>query len=69
MPTWRKRLFIIAIIVQLVLAIVFWGTIFGGIFVLTFIQSFGVMLFNKYACSDLAKTFAEEGKHVKGWRD
>ena len=68
MPNWRKRLFIIAVVAQLVLTIIFWGTIVGGIFVLTFIQSFGVLVFSKYASSDLAKTFEETGKHVQGWR-
>ena len=68
MPTWRKWLFVIAVLAQLILAIIFWGTIIGGILILTFIQSFGVLVFNKYASSDLAKTFEETGEHVKGWR-
>ena len=68
MSSWRKTLFILVLVALLVLTIVFWGTIAGGCFVIAFIQSFGVYVFNKYASSDLAETFQEDGEHVKGWR-
>ena len=68
MPTWRKWLFVLSLVALLVLTIVFWGTLAGGCFVIAFFQSFGVFVFNKYASSDLAKTFQEDGDHVKGWR-
>ena len=68
MPTWRKILFAVIIIALIVLSIVFWGTMAGACFLIVLIQSFQVFLFNKYGTSDLAKTFQEDGKHVKGWR-
>ena len=68
MPTWRKILFAVIIIALIILAIVFWGTMAGACFLIALIQSFQVFLFNKYGTSDLAKTFQEDGKHVKGWR-
>ena len=68
MSTWRKRLFVIAVLVQVVLAIIFWGSLLSGILMLTSIQSFNVWLFGRYASNDLAKTFEETGKRVKGWR-
>ena len=68
MPTWRKILFTLIIIALVVLTIVFWGTMAGACFLIVLIQSFQVFLFNKYGTSDLAKTFREDGKHVKGWR-
>jgi small basic protein len=69
MPTWRKWLFVLILVALLVLTIVFWGTMAGACFVIAFIQSFGVYVFNQYASSDLAKTFQEDGEHVKGWRE
>ena len=68
MPTWRKILFALIIVALIVLAIVFWGTMAGACFLIILIQSFQVFLFNKYGTNDLAKTFREDGKHVKGWR-
>ena len=68
MSSWRKKLFWVIILALLVLSIVFWGTLAGGVFVITLIQSFQVRLFSNYASSDLAKTFEKEGKNVKGWR-
>ena len=35
---------------------------------LTLIQGFLIYLFGYFASSDLAKTFEEDGKNVKGWR-
>ena len=68
MPTWRKILFTVIIIALIILTIVFWGTMAGACFLIVLIQSFQVFLFNKYGTSDLAKTFQEDGEHVKGWR-
>lgn len=68
MSSWRKRLFVLILLALLVLTIVFWGTLAGGCFVIAFIQSAGVFVFSKYASSDLAKTFEEDGENVKGWR-
>ena len=68
MPTWRKILFAGIIVALVVLSIVFWGTMAGACFLIILIQSFLVFLFNKYGSSDLAKTFQEDGKNVKGWR-
>ena len=69
MPTWRKVLFISILVTLLVLTIVFWDTMAGVICVILLIQSIMTYLFNRYASSDLAKTFQEDGKNVKGWRD
>ena len=69
MSTWRKKLFLSIIVALFVLTIVFWGTLAGGCFVIALIQSAGVYVFNQYASSDLAKTFEEDGSHVKGWRN
>ena len=68
MPKWRKRLFFILVLAQLVVAIIFWGSVLSGILIFTCIQSFSVWLFGRYASNDLAKTFEETGKHVQGWR-
>ena len=68
MPTWRKVLFILILVALVVLTIVFWGTMAGACFLIILIQSFQVFLFNRYASNDLAKTFQEDGEHVKGWR-
>lgn len=68
MSSWRKKLFVLILVALLVLTIVFWGTMAGGCCIIALIQSIQVYLFNYYASSDLAKTFEEEGKHVKGWR-
>ena len=68
MPTWRKVLFISILLVLLVVALVFWGTLAGGLAVILLVQSVQVFLFNRYASGDLAKTFQEDGKHVDGWR-
>ena len=69
MSSLRKKLFGLILVAMLVGTIVFWGSVFGGggcIVALTL--SVRVFLFNKYASSDLAKTFEEDGEHVKGWR-
>ena len=68
MPTWRKVLCILILVTLLVLTIVFWGSMGGVCCVIILIQSIMTFLFNRYACSDLAKTFQEDGEHVKGWR-
>lgn len=68
MSSWRKKLFGLILVALLVLTIVLWGTIIGCCCIIALIQSVQVYLFNNYASSDLAKTFEEEGKHVKGWR-
>lgn len=68
MSSWRKTLFILILVALLVLTIVFWDTMAGVCFLVALFQSFQVYLFNKYATSDLAKTFQEDGEHVKGWR-
>lgn len=68
MSSWRKKLFVLILVALLVMTIVFWGTIAGACCIIILIQSFQVYLFNKYSSSDLAQTFQEDGKHVKGWR-
>lgn len=68
MSSWRKKLFGLILVALLVGTIVFWGTMAGGCCIIALIQSFQVYLFNRYASTDLAKTFQEDGKHVKGWR-
>ena len=68
MPTWRKILFALIIVALVVLTIVFWGSMFSACCIICLILSFQAFLFNKYASSELAKTFQEDGKHVKGWR-
>lgn len=68
MSSWRKKIFGLILVVLLVLSIVFWGTMAGACCIIALIQSFQVFLYNNYASSDLAKTFQEDGKNVKGWR-
>lgn len=68
MSSWRKTLFVLLLVALLVLTIVFWGTMAGACFVIALLQSFQVFVFNQYASGDLAKTFQEDGEHVKGWR-
>ena len=68
MSSRRKKLFVLILIALLVSTFVFWGTLVGVCCIIALIQSIQVYLFNYYASSDLAKTFEEEGEHVKGWR-
>lgn len=68
MPSWRKKLFVLILVALVVMTIVFWGTMVGVCCVIALIQSFQVYIFNYYASSELAKTFEENGNHVKGWR-
>ena len=64
----EKKLFILVLLVLLVCSIVFWGTMGGACCIIALIQSFQVFIYNKYASTDLAKTFQEDGRNVKGWR-
>ena len=68
MSSMRKKLFILILVALLIGTIVFWGTMAGACCIIALIQSFQVYIFNRYATNDLAKTFQEDGKHVKGWR-
>ena len=68
MSSWRKKLFVLILVALLIMTIVLWGTMVGACSIIALIQSFQVFLFNKYASTDLAKTFQEDGKNVKGWR-
>ena len=68
MASWKKKLFGFILLALLVVTIVFWGTLIGGCCLFALIQSIMIFLFNDYASRDLAKTFEEEGEHVKGWR-
>ncbi len=68
MSSWRKKLFVGILLALVVLTIVFWGTMAGACFIIALVQSIQFYLFSYYASSDLAKTFEEDGKHVKGWR-
>lgn len=68
MSSWRKKLFGLIIVALVVCIIVFWGTAAGGCCLLALIQGFMVYLFGDFASRDLAKTFEEDGEHVKGWR-
>ena len=68
MSSSRKKLFGLILVAMLVGTIVFWGSVFGGFCIVALILSVQVFMFNKYASSDLAKTFEEDGEHVKGWR-
>lgn len=58
---------IIILVALLVGTFVFWGSMFGVICIYSLIQSFPVFMLNKYTSGDLAKTFEEDGEHVKGW--
>lgn len=69
MSSWRKTLFILILVALLIATIVFWGTMGGAICLVALIQSFQIFLYNKYASSELSKTFQEDGKNVKGWRN
>ena len=69
MPVWRKRLTAIIFLVLLVLAIVFRNSLAGALFAYALIQGILLFLFRGYASSDLAETFQEDGKNVKGWRN
>ena len=68
MSSWRKKLFILVLLVLLVCSIVLWGTMAGACCIIALIQSFQVFIYNKYASTELAKTFQEDGQNVKGWR-
>ena len=68
MSSLRKKILTIIFVALLVCTIVFWGTAAGGCCLLALIQGFMVYLFGDFASRDLAKTFEEEGEHVKGWR-
>ena len=68
MPLWRKILFALILVALVLTIIAFWGTIASGCCLLILIQSFQVYLFGYYANDELAKTFQEDGQHVKGWR-
>ena len=68
MPRWRKRLTAAIFLVLLVLAIVFRDGLAGALFAYVIIQGGLLFLFRSYASSDLAETFQEDGKNVKGWR-
>ncbi|MBQ9762704.1 MAG: hypothetical protein IJV82_06485 [Oscillospiraceae bacterium] len=68
MYTLRKILIGSVLTALLVLIIVFWGTMAGAALILALIQGIQFLLFNRCASSELAKTFQEEGKHVRGWR-
>lgn len=68
MSSWRKKLFGLILVALLVATIVFWGTMGGACCLIALIQSFQIFLYNNYASSELAKTFQEDGKNVKGWR-
>lgn len=68
MSSWRKKLFVLILVALVVCTIVFWGTAAGGCCLLALVQGFLIYLFGYFANSDLAKTFEEDGKNVKGWR-
>lgn len=68
MSSWRKKLFILVLLILLVCSIVLWGTMVGACCIIALIQSIQVFIYNKYASTDLAKTFQEDGQNVKGWR-
>ena len=68
MSSLRKKILTIIFVALLVCIIVFWGTAAGGCCLLALIQGFMVYLFGDFASRDLAKTFEEDGEHVKGWR-
>lgn len=69
MSSWRKKLFGVIFVILLLVTIIFWGTLVGGCCLFALIQGTMFYLFSDYASRDLAKTFEEEGEHVKGWRD
>ena len=68
MSSWRKKLLAFIFVTLLVCTLVFWGTIGGGLCLMCLIQGFLIYLTRDYASKELAKTFEEEGEHVKGWR-
>ena len=69
MSSWRKKLFGFIMLALLIVTIVFWGSVAGGVCLVILIQSSMIYLFSDVASRDLAKTFEEEGEHVKGWRE
>ena len=65
----RKEKTVTRILVALaLLAILFRNSIAGPCFLFILIECLQYFLFNRFASSDLSKTFQEDGKHVKGWR-
>ena len=68
MSSRRKKIFTLIIVALLVCTVVFWGTAGGGLCLLSLVQGFLICLTRDFASSELAKTFEEEGEHVKGWR-
>ena len=69
MPAWRKKLTVIIFVALGVLAFLFRNSLAGALFAYALIQGLLLFLFRGYASSDLAETFQEDGKNVKGWRD
>ena len=65
----EKKLFALIVVVLLVCTIIFWGTVAGGCCLYALVQGFMFYLFRDISSRELAKTFQEEGEHVKGWRD
>ena len=69
MSSFRKKLFGLILLALVVLSIVFWGTLFGVCCLIGLIYTPQIYLYNRVSSAELAKTFQEDGKHVKGWRD
>ena len=68
MPRWRKKLTVVIFLALAVLAFLFRNGLAGALFAYALIQGILLFLFRGYASSDLAETFQEDGKNVKGWR-
>ena len=68
MSSWRKVLLGLIVTALLVLIVVFWGTMLGCCLIIASIQGIQFYAFKYCASRELAKTFQEEGKHVRGWR-
>ncbi len=68
MASWRKVLLGLIAATLLVLIVVFWGTMLGCCLLIACIQGGQFFAFKYCASRELAKTFQEEGEHVKGWR-
>lgn len=64
----RKKIFVAILVVLGVLAFIFRHSMAGPVLTYIIGQSFMFYLFRTYASSDLAETFQEDGKNVKGWR-
>ena len=60
MKLWQKWGFLVVIVVLVVLAVMFWGSIFCGAIVLGLIMCLPVYLYNRFLLGEEEKDFMED---------